>query len=85
MQAEDPTLDELVEILVVRLRDADAVASSELHSFKELMLDYADLIPDNWYWETFEELNEQGLLHDASTIGNQGTPSGGCRRMDACT
>jgi hypothetical protein len=38
MQADDPipSFDELIDVLRVRIRDADAINSSELHSFKEL-------------------------------------------------
>jgi hypothetical protein len=67
-----PSFDELVDLLRERLRDADAIKSSELHSFKELMADNADVIADNWYWEAFEELQVQGHLHDASCLGNGG-------------
>lgn len=70
--AEIPSFDELVDLLRVRIRDADALNASELHSFKTLMADHADVIADNWYWEAFEELEAQGHLHHASTLGNGG-------------
>jgi hypothetical protein len=58
-----PDFDELVDLLRNRLRDADAITDSELHSFKVLMADHADVIPDQWYWEAYEELTAQGHLH----------------------
>lgn len=48
MVREVPSFDELVDLLRIRLRDADAINSSELHSFKVLMSDHADVIADNW-------------------------------------
>jgi hypothetical protein len=50
----------------VRLRDADAINDSEIHSFKELMRDQADVIASGWYWDAFEELEAQRHLDDAS-------------------
>jgi hypothetical protein len=63
----DPlTFDELVDVLRVRLGDAGAINPSELHSFKTLMADNADVIPDHWYHEVFDELQAQGHLDPAS-------------------
>ena len=45
---EIPSFDELVDLLRERLGYADAINSSELHSFRELMADRADVISDNW-------------------------------------
>jgi hypothetical protein len=73
---EIPTFDELVDLLRVRLRDADAINPSELHSFKELMSDHADVIGDNWYWEAFEEIAAQGHLDPASIKANGGDAHG---------
>jgi hypothetical protein len=67
-----PDFDELVDLLRIRLRDADALNASELHSFKELMADHADVIADQWYREAFEELKAQGHLHAASTLAMGG-------------
>jgi hypothetical protein len=64
----------------IRLRDADAINHSELHDFKELMADHAEVIPDQWYWEAFEELKAQGHLHDASSLLNGGDA---CGRLSA--
>jgi len=64
--AEIPTFDELVDLLRVRLRDADAINPSTLHGFKELMADHADVIADQWYQEAFDELDAQGHLDPAS-------------------
>jgi hypothetical protein len=62
-----PTFDELVDLLRVRLADADALNASELHSFKELMRDHAEVVADQFYWHAFEELEAQGHLDPAST------------------
>jgi hypothetical protein len=51
MPEEIPDFDELVDLLRIRLRHADAINDSKLHSFRELMADYADVIADQWYWE----------------------------------
>lgn len=67
MSADTPSFDELVDLLRVRLRDADALQPSELHSFKELMSDQAHMIGEQWYWEVFEELEAQGHLDRASS------------------
>jgi hypothetical protein len=67
---EPPSLDQLVDLLRVRLRDADALNASELHSFKELMSDHADVIADQWYWHAFEELDAQGHLDPAIGEGD---------------
>jgi hypothetical protein len=66
VSSDVPSIDELVDLLRIRLRDADALNASELHSFKELMRDHADVIADNWYSGAFEELQAQGHLHQAS-------------------
>lgn len=64
---EIPSFDELADLLRERLGYADAINSSELHSFRELMKDRADVIPDNWYQEAFDELEAQGHLDRASS------------------
>jgi hypothetical protein len=61
MAAEIPTFEDSVDLLRERIRDADAINPGELHSFKTLMADHADVLSDNWYWEAFEEL--QALSH----------------------
>jgi hypothetical protein len=63
-----PSFNELLDLLRVRLRDADALNVSQLHSFRELMRDEAesDLIADGWHWEAFEELELLGHLDPAS-------------------
>jgi hypothetical protein len=68
VSADSPSFDELVDLLRIRLRDADAVNAQELHSFKELMRDHADVVADNWYSGAFEELQAQGHLHQASLL-----------------
>ena len=68
MSATDlPSFDELVDLLRVRLGTADAVNPSELHSFKTLMSDHAEVIADQWYQEAFDELKAQGHLDTASS------------------
>jgi hypothetical protein len=69
---EIPSFDELVDLLRERLGYADAINSSELHSFRELMADRSDVISDNWYWEAFEELEAQGHLNPSSLKLNGG-------------
>ncbi len=63
-----PSSNELLDLLRIRLRDADALNVSQLHSFRELMRDEAesDLIADGWHWEAFEELELLGHLDPAS-------------------
>ena len=56
-----------MDLLRERLGYADAINTSGLHSFRELMKDRADVIPDNWYQEAFDELGAQGHLDRAST------------------
>jgi hypothetical protein len=63
------TLDfeEFVDLLRERLFDADALARSTLHEFRDLMSDYAGVTPEGWYDDAFEELVAQGHLDpDAS-------------------
>jgi hypothetical protein len=63
-----PSFNELLDLLRIRLRDADALNVSQLHSFRELMRHEAesDLIADGWHWEAFEELELLGHLDPAS-------------------
>jgi hypothetical protein len=63
---EIPEFDELLDLLRVRLGDADAIEPSRIHSFKGLMADHAEVIGEQWYWHAFEELETQGHLHPAS-------------------
>jgi hypothetical protein len=65
---EIPTFYEFVDVLRARLFAADALKRAELHDFADLMRreDYADLIPDNWYDDAFDELKTQGHLDPAS-------------------
>lgn len=66
------SFDEFVDLLRQRLFDADAIKPGDLHSFKELTKDYANVIPDGWYWDAFAELDAQRHLHDQSRLGNGG-------------
>jgi hypothetical protein len=61
-----PTFDEFVDLVRIRLGMKDALDDSALHDFKPLMSDYADVVPENWYADAFEELEAQGHLHPAS-------------------
>ena len=63
-----PSFNELLDLLRIRLRDADALNVSQLHSFRELMRHEAesDLIADGWHWEAYEELELLGHLDPAS-------------------
>jgi hypothetical protein len=61
--------DQFVDLLRARMGAADAVEGShEVHSFRELMADYADVTPSQWYWEAFEELDAQGHLSPTSRV-----------------
>lgn len=73
--------EEWVDVLRLRLFAADALKESgELHSFRELMSDYAEATPHQWYWEGEEELSVFGHLHPASTVLNGGDA---CGRLSA--
>lgn len=72
MDVDIPSFDALLDLLRVRLHDADALNSSELHSFKVLMTDRANVVADGWYGDAFEELKAQGHLHTSSSLGNGG-------------
>jgi hypothetical protein len=61
-----PTFYELVDLLRSRIGVADAIKDGELHSFKTLMSDRADVIADQWYWKAFDELETLGHLDPAS-------------------
>lgn len=60
------SFDEVVDLIRLRMFDADAIDSSKMHDFKELVRDYADVIPEGWYQDAFDELQAQGHLHDQS-------------------
>ena len=75
--AEAPLgFDDLIDLLRIRLGDADALNKSELHSFQELMRDQAEHIPDQWYWEALEELQAQAHLHPAPRKRSGGNACG---------
>lgn len=69
------SFDEVVDLIRERMFDADAIDSSKLHDFKELVNDYAEVIPEGWYQDAFDELEAQGHLHDQSG-GSFGGPFG---------
>ncbi len=58
--------EEFVGLLRQRLFGADALDRSKLHDFQDLMSDVADVAPEGWYDDAFEELEAQGHLHKAS-------------------
>jgi hypothetical protein len=63
-----------------RIGLADDLNASTIHSFRELMSDYADELPDHFYWRAFEELEAQGHLHPAS---HKEFGGGACGRLSA--
>ena len=77
---DTPDFDESVDILRWRIAHADAINAGELHDFKVLMADYADVLSDQWYWQAFDELEAQGHLDPTSTRLNGG---GACARLSA--
>ena len=73
--------DDWVAELRLRLFAADAeTGEGELHSFRELMSDYAEVTPHQWYWEGEEELSVLGHLQPASTVLSGGDA---CGRLSA--
>ncbi len=58
--------DEMVDLLRVRIGLADDLNASTIHSFRELMADYADELPERFYWRAFVELEAQGHLDPTS-------------------
>lgn len=65
--------DQFVNLLRGRIGAADAIEGNhELHSFRELMADYADVTPDKWYWDAFKELDAQGHLSPTSRVAKGG-------------
>jgi hypothetical protein len=69
--------DQFVDLLRVRIGAADAVKGSHgLHSFRELMADYADVTSEHWYWQAFDELDAQGHLSPTSRVTKGGDAKG---------
>ena len=66
------TFDEFVALLRQRLFDAEAIDNSTLPDFKELMSDYAEVIPDGWYDQAYEELEANGHLNPKLSGGTFG-------------
>jgi hypothetical protein len=60
---ESLDFEEWVDVLRERIGAADATNDAEKHSFKRLMADYAEVTPELWYWDAFEELDMQGHLN----------------------
>jgi hypothetical protein len=78
MADEIPDFHNVVDVLRLRMYDADSLNSSEMHSFKKkLLADYEGKIPERWYWELWEELDAQGHLDRAASAKlNQGDAGG---------
>jgi hypothetical protein len=66
------TFDEYVELLRIRLNQADRTDKDRLHSFKRLSEDLQALLPERWYWQAFEQLASLGHLSEDSSRGNSG-------------
>jgi len=82
MAAPNPLLfDESIDILRERVRAAEVLDDSAIPSFKELMSDYADRLPDNWYWEALEEL--QALGHVNENVSHKENGGNACARLSA--
>lgn len=81
--ADPPPLDfeEFVDVLRLRISLADAMKPNDLHDFRKLMSDYAEVTPDGWWKRAFERLDDQGHLDPAS--GMAGGPSPFARLSDA--
>jgi hypothetical protein len=58
---DPPSFDELVDLLRVRLGDADALNDPAIHSFTELKRDQDEHIPDRWYWNALEDSRRKGI------------------------
>lgn len=81
MSAPEPlSFDDFVNLLRVRLGIADVVESSEIHSFKKLMADHAEVVPEGWYWDAYDELAALGHLDAVSHRANLGDA---CGRLSA--
>jgi hypothetical protein len=65
-----PTFDGSVDLLRERIGLADDLDDATIHSFKELMADQADVLPDHFYGRAFEELQVWGHLANASHVAN---------------
>jgi hypothetical protein len=71
-----PSFDESLDLLRQRIGIADDLDSSTLHSFKTLMADHADVLPDHFYWRAFDELEALGHLDRGSHRANGGDANG---------
>ena len=60
--------DQFVNLLRERIGAADAMKDHELHSFRELMSEYADVTPSKWYKRAFKELDADGHLSPTSRV-----------------
>lgn len=73
--------DDFVDLLRVRIGHADALFPSRLHDFRgDLMPEYAETIPETWWWAGLEELQALGHLDDNSQKLNGGDA---CGRLSA--
>lgn len=77
MSAPEPLrFDDFIDLLRVRIGIADVVESSEIHSFKKLMADHAEAVPEGWYLGAYDELAARGHLAPVSHRANLGDASG---------
>ncbi len=68
---------QFVDLLRGRIGAADAIEGNhELHSFRELMADYADVTPDKWYRDAFKDLDAQRHLSPTSRVAKGGDAKG---------
>jgi hypothetical protein len=75
-----PDFDQMVDLLRVRLRDADAVNDSELHSFKELMKDQRGVLADRWSGRRLRISKRWVTFTPESSLGNGGDAFGRLER-----
>jgi hypothetical protein len=68
------SFEEFVDELRRRIGIADAVKPGELHDFPKLIGDDY-IVPEQWYFDAWEELQAQGHLHQASGLA-MGCPFG---------
>jgi hypothetical protein len=60
------TFQDQLDLLRIRIGIADDLDDTTIHSFRELMGDYAAVLPGHFYWRAFEELDAHGHLDPVS-------------------
>ena len=71
MEESGPSFEQFVDDLRERLGIADAIDSSGIHSFKELMSDFPGGAAEQWYWHAYEELEAQGHLEKPGDVSHK--------------